>query len=75
MRERVQMIAAGTIVAIALVTFVVRDRPPAMPVFAQAYGLACTACQVQVKLAFSIRDGVTVSGLPRKGFTCDTCYT
>jgi len=70
-----QMIAAGTIVAIALVTFVVRDRASATPVFAQAYGLACPACHAQVKLAFSFGDGVTVSGLPRKGVTCDTCYT
>jgi hypothetical protein len=48
MRERMQRIAAGTIVAIALVTFVVRDRASATPVFAQAYGLACTACHAQV---------------------------
>ena len=34
--------------AIALASFAARDRATATPVFAQAYGLGCTACHAQV---------------------------
>jgi hypothetical protein len=44
----VSRIAAGIAIAIALASCVGRERSAATPVFAQAYGLGCTACHTQV---------------------------
>jgi hypothetical protein len=42
------LVTVGIAVMLALVTWVGRDRASATPVFAQAYGLQCTACHTQM---------------------------
>jgi hypothetical protein len=44
----ISRIVAVLSVALALVVFAARERASATPVFAQAYGLSCSACHAQV---------------------------
>lgn len=44
------MFRAGVSVVALLLVLVVRERAMATPVFAQAYGLACTACHTQMPM-------------------------